>query len=58
MSFGKSIFFVGFIQITVKVDLDVKLNHAYPQRKQPQKFLEDSRGHHTEAEGEALPGWC
>ena len=55
MSFGKSIFSAGFIQKTIKVDLDVRLNRAYPQRKQPQKVLEDSRGLHTEAEGEAGP---
>ena len=58
MSFGESIFSIGFIQKTVKVDQDVRLNRAYPQRKQPQKVPEESRGHHTEAEGEALPGWC
>ena len=56
MSFGESIFSVGFIQKTIKADLDVRLNRAYPQQKQPQKVLEDSRGHHTEAEGEAPPG--
>ena len=38
------------------MDLDVRLNHAYPQQKQPQKVLEDSRGLHTEAKGEAPPG--
>ena len=53
MSFGKSIFFAGFIQKTVKVDLHVRFNRAYPQRKWPQKVLEDSRGLHTEADGEA-----
>ena len=56
MSFGESVFSIGFIQKTVKVDLDVRLNHTYPQRKRPQKVLEDSRGLHTEAEGEASPG--
>ena len=49
MSFGESVFSVGFIQKTIKVDLDVRLNHAYPQQKQPQKVPEDLRGHHTEA---------
>ena len=33
-SFGESVFSTGFIQKTVKVDLDVRLNRAYPQRKQ------------------------
>ena len=56
MSFGESIFFAGFIQKTVKADIDVRLNHAYSQRKQPQKVPEDSRELHTEAEGEMLPG--
>ena len=36
------------------MDLDVRLNHTYLQRKQPQKVLEGSRGLHTEAKGEAL----
>ena len=40
---------------TVKVDLDVRLNRAYPQRKRPQKVPEDSRGLHTEVEPEWLP---
>ena len=30
-SFGESIFFTGFIQKTIKVDLDVRLNYTYPQ---------------------------
>ena len=55
MSFGESVFSIGFIYKTIKVDLDVRLNRAYPQRKQPQKVPEDSRGHHTKAEGEAPP---
>ena len=56
MSFGESIFSVGFIQKTVKVDLDVRLNHVYPERKGHQKTLEDSRGLHAEAESEGLLG--
>ena len=55
MSFGKSIFSVGFIQKTIKADLNVRLNHAYPQLKQTQKVPEDSRGLHTEAECETPP---
>ena len=55
-SFGESVFSVGFIQKTIKVDLDVRPNRANPQRKQPQKVLEDSRGHHTEAKSETPPG--
>ena len=56
MSFGESVISVGFIQKTIKVDLDVRVNHAYPQRNGHQKTLEDSRGLHIEAEPEGLPG--
>ena len=56
MSFGESEFSAVFIQKTIKVDQDVRFNHAYPQRKQPQKVPEDSRGLHTEAKGEASLG--
>ena len=31
MSFGESIFSTGFIQKTIKVDLHVRFNCAYPQ---------------------------
>ena len=54
MSFSEFVFSARFIQKTIKEDLDDRLNHAYPQRKQPQKVTEDSRGLHTKAEGEAL----
>ena len=37
MSFGESIFFTGFIQKTIKVDLHVKFNCAYPQQNGQQK---------------------
>ena len=30
MSFGESVISAGFIKKTVKVDLDVRLNRAYP----------------------------
>ena len=52
MSFDEYIFCTGFIQKTIKVDLDVRLNRDNPWDKQHQKVLEDSRGHHTKAEGE------
>ena len=55
MRFGESVFSIGFIEKTVKVDLHVRFNRAYPQRKRPQKVPEDSRRLHTEAEGEAPP---
>ena len=29
-SFGESVFSVGFIQKTIKVDLDVRINRTYP----------------------------
>ena len=56
MSFSESVFSAGFIKKTVKVDLDVRINRAYSQRKQSQKVLEDSRGHYTKAEGETPLG--
>ena len=60
MSFGEFVFSAGFIQKTVKEDLDDRLNRTYPLRKQPQKVSEDSRGLHIKAEGEASAppvGW-
>ena len=60
MSFGESVFSAGFIQKTVKVDLHVRFNCAYPQRNGHQKTLEDLGGLHTEAETETLmcgAGW-
>ena len=55
MSFGESVFSAGFIQKTVKVDLDVRFNCDIPQQNGHQKVLEDSRGLHTEAKDERLP---
>jgi hypothetical protein len=60
MSFDESVFSVGFIQKTIKVDLHVRINRTYPPRNGHQKVPEDSRGHHTEAGAEGLPsgaGW-
>ena len=56
MSFGESMFSAGFIKETIKVDLYVRINHAYPRHKQHKKDLEDTRGHHTTVEGERQPG--
>ena len=56
MSFGESVFSAGFIQKTIKVDLHVRFNRAYPQRNRHQKTLEDSGGLHTEVKGETPPG--
>ena len=47
MSFGEYVFSTGFIQKTVKADLHVRINCAYPPRNGHQKVLEDSKGHHT-----------
>jgi hypothetical protein len=44
----------GYIQKTIKVDLDVRINQAYPPRNGHQKTLEDTRGHHAKAEPERL----
>ena len=49
MSFGKSVFAAGFNQKTIKEDLSVKANNAYPPRNQFEKTLENSRGQSTEA---------
>ena len=51
MSFVESVFSAGFIQKIVKVDLNVKVNHAYLSRKQLQKV---PRSHATEAGTEQL----
>ena len=45
---------IGFIQKTIKVDLDVRVKRAYPQQNRHQKTLEDSRGLHTKVKGERL----
>jgi hypothetical protein len=56
MSFGETMISTGFIQKIVKVDLDVRINRAYPPRNRHQKVLEDTKGHYTEAEPKWLPG--
>jgi hypothetical protein len=56
MSFDESVFSGGFIQKNIMVDPNIRINHAYPQRKQLQKVLEDLRRQTTEAEGRWLPG--
>ena len=50
MSFGESVFLVGFNQKTAKDGLFVKGNHGIPPLKQRGKTLEDSRRLSTEAE--------
>ena len=56
MSFGESMFSTRFIQKTIKVDIDVRSNHAYPQRKQLQKVLEDTRRQTTKEDHETPLG--
>jgi hypothetical protein len=56
MSFGESIFSTGFIQKTIKVDLDVRSNHTYQQQKQLQKVREDTRGQTTEEDRDRQTG--
>jgi hypothetical protein len=56
MSFGESVFSVGFIKKTIKAYLHIRINRASPQQNGHQKVPEDSRGHHTEAGAEGLPG--
>ena len=55
MSFGESMFLVGFIQKIIKGDLFIKGNYRIPPRKQRMKILEDSRKLSTEADPEGLP---
>ena len=55
MSFGESVFSVGFIQKTVKGDLFVKGNYGIPPHKQRRKILEDCRRLSIEADPEGLP---
>jgi hypothetical protein len=54
MSYVESMISAGFNKKTVKADLHVRVNYAIPPRNQCGKVLEDSRGLHTEARGEAL----
>ena len=55
MSFGESVFSVGFIQKTVKGDQFVKGNYRITPLKQRGKILEDSKRLSTEADHEGLP---
>ena len=55
-SFGESVFSAEFIQKTIKADLHVRINHAYPPWNGHQKVQKDSREHHTKAGAERLPG--
>ena len=55
MSFGESVFSVGFIQKTVKGDLFVKANYEILPRKQRGKIREDSRRLSTEADPRGRP---
>ena len=54
MSFGESIFPVGFNQKTTKEDLIVKGKHGIPPRYLCGKTLEGSRSHITKAEDQRM----
>jgi hypothetical protein len=54
MSFGESMFSVGFTQKTVKGDLFVKGNYKIPLWQQCGKTLEDSKRYSTEVGPERL----
>ena len=56
MSFGESMFPVGFNQKTAKEDLIVKGKYGVPLWYLCGKTLEGSRSHMTEAEGHPLTG--
>jgi hypothetical protein len=49
MSFGESVFLVGFNQKTAKEDLFIKRNYRIPPRELRGKTLEDSRRLSTKA---------
>ena len=54
MSFGESVFSVGFIWKTIKGDLFIKGNYGIPPCKQRGKILEDSRRLSTKDRAETL----
>jgi hypothetical protein len=54
-SFSEFVFSAEFNQKTIKVNLHVRVNYAIPSQNQCGKVLEDSRGLHIIAKGEALP---
>ena len=56
MSFGESVFLVGFNQKTTKEDLIVKGKYRVPSWYIRGKTLEGSRSHVTKAEGHPLIG--
>jgi hypothetical protein len=56
MSFGEFVSFVGFIQKTINVDLDVRINRTYLLRNKYQKVPEDSKGLHKKERDETPLG--
>ena len=56
MSFGESVFIVGFNLKTTKEDLNVKGKYGIPTWHLRGKTLEGSRSHVTKEEGETPPG--
>jgi hypothetical protein len=56
MSFDEFIFSTGFTQKTTKDDLNIKRYHGIILWHIHKKVLEDTKGLHTEAGLESLPG--
>jgi hypothetical protein len=56
MSFGEFIFSAGFTQKTTKEDLNIKRYHGIILWRIHRKILEDTKGLHTKASLESLPG--
>jgi hypothetical protein len=56
MSFGEFIFFAGFTQKTTKEDLNIKRYRGTILWRIHGKVLEDTKGLHTKARLESLPG--
>jgi hypothetical protein len=56
MSFGEFMFSAGFTQKTIKEDLNIKRYHGIILWRIHRKVPEDTRGLHTEAKFESLPG--
>ena len=56
MSFGESMFLVGFNLKTAKEYLNIEGKYGFPLRHLRGKALEGPRSHVTETEGETPPG--
>jgi hypothetical protein len=56
MSFGEFMFLAGFTQKITKEDLNIKRDHGIILWLLCRNVLEETRGHHTKAGHETLPG--